>query len=98
MGLLTDLLSVLLVGGAAVAGTAALGYACYKTYKYLTADRVKEAAREKFPRALKVIIQERKKNSVKCGVFGRNNQQLDSMELGGEMVSDRLRPGYEIYL
>ena len=60
---------------------------------------VKEQVKQKVPGAFKMIIQEKRKNSVDVGIFSKNNQPLSKMRIeSNDGVSNELRLGQEYYL
>ena len=84
----------LLVGG--IAGAALLTIA---VDYFLTEDTLKESVREQEPDALKVLIKEKKKNAVNVGIFGKDNEHLNDMEITtSKGVSHSLHKGKKIYL
>lgn len=91
-----SILSILLGAAAGVA----IGYATYKIVGVINRRRIEQAAKEKFDRAFKAIIKEKKKNAVKVGIFDSNNTVIASdytIESDQGVASD-IYVGQTIYL
>ena len=66
----------------------------------LDASSIKKEVNARYPEALKILIQQKKRNSIKVGIF---NEYDDEIETGVEISSTRgiskeLYVGQEIYL
>lgn len=84
----------LLAGG--IAGAALLTIA---VDYFLDEDALRESVREQEPDAFKMLIKEKKKNTVNVGIFDEDNEHLDDMEITtSKGVSRSLRKGKTIYL
>ena len=84
----------LLLGG--IAGAALLTMA---VDYFLNEDTLADAVREEVPDAFKILIKEKKKNTVNVGIFDEDNEHLDDMEITtSKGVSRNLRKGKTIYL
>lgn len=66
----------------------------------LDEDSIKNEVRNQFPKALYLLIQEKKKKAVNVGIFGDNNYKIqNSIEISSNQgVSDSLYVGQKIYL
>lgn len=100
MGLLTDIVLGVLGAGVAAAATGAAVYGAYKLYKYITAEIIQEEARKKYAKAFKARIKAKKDagKTLFVDVFGRDNEQLGTMEMQAEEAPQKLYVGQEIYL
>lgn len=84
----------LLAGG--IAGAALLTIA---VDYFLDEDALRESVGEQEPDAFKMLIKEKKKNSVNVGIFDEDNEHLDDMEITtSKGVSRSLHKGKTIYL
>ena len=92
-------LDVLCGLGAVLAAGVAVTAAAIVVNEYLDKRALQKAVRQKAPNALKAKIYEMKSKAVKVGVFGEQNQELDTLEIQAERgISDDLRVGQEISL
>lgn len=93
--MLSDLLKILLpaaVGVAAVAGLAAV------TVKVVNERTLRKKAKEKYEKAFKLLIMEKKRNAVKVGIFDEKQYKLGEMEVrSDEEVSDSISVNQVIY-
>ena len=66
----------------------------------LDEDSVGKQIKNKYPDALKLLIQEKKKNAVKVGIFGEYDKEIETgVEItSSQGVSDNLYVGQLIYL
>lgn len=67
---------------------------------FLDEKEVRENVRKKCPEALKAVIQEKKKNAIKVGIYKNNDREISSeMEITtSKGVSDNLHVGKIIML
>lgn len=81
-------------------GGGLLGAAIFLTVDYfLSSDTLSDAVKEKEPDAFKVLIKEKKKNAVNVGIFDKDNEHLNDMEIiSNKGVSRSLRKGQTIYV
>ena len=81
-------------------GGGLLGAAIFLTVDYfLSSDTLSEAVREKEPDAFKVLIKEKKKNAVNVGIFDKDNEHINDMEITtSKGVSKSLHKGQTIYV
>lgn len=85
---LTAAAAALIGGGVALITTAIIG-------EFF----IKKEVKKKCPEAFKVLILEKKKKAVKCGIFDCDDDYLDEMEFESEKgVSSKIYVGQEIYL
>ncbi len=86
------------IATAAVAGGAALiGY--YVTKLIIDEFFIEKEVRKKCPEAFKVLIIEKKRKAIKCGIFDSYDEELGEMEFESEKgVSRDIYVGQEIYL
>ncbi|MGN0223120.1 MAG: hypothetical protein ACI4AM_03730 [Muribaculaceae bacterium] len=87
-----------LLFGAAVG--AAVGAATITIIDIIDQRSIQKAAKEQFKQALKAIIKEKKKNAVKVGIFGPDDNEIESdFEIESEKgVSSNLYVGQVIRL
>lgn len=100
MGLLSDIILGVLGAGVAAAATGAAVYGAYKLYKYITAETIIEEARKKCPKGLKARVMAKKNGgrTLFVDVYGRDNEQIDTMVLEAEVPPQKLYVGQEIPL
>lgn len=81
-------------------GGGLLGAAIFLTVDYfLSSDTLSDAVREKEPDAFKVLIKEKKKNAVNVGIFDKDNEHINDMEITtSKGVSKSLHKGQTIYV
>ena len=81
-------------------GGGLLGAAIFLTVDYfLSSDTISDAVTEEEPDAFKALIKEKKKNAVNVGIFDKNNEHLNDMEItSSKGVSRSLRKGQTIYV
>lgn len=67
---------------------------------FLDEDSIGNEIHTHYPEALKLLIQEKKSNAVKVGIFGKNEEEIETgVEItSSQGVSDNLYVGQEIYL
>ena len=64
---------------------------------FLSEDKLVEEVEEQYPDAFKLLIKEKKKNAVNVGVFDKDNEHLDDVEItSSKGVSKSLRKGQVI--
>lgn len=81
--------------GLAAVGLAA--YGTYKIYKKITAKDIRDAVREKCPKAFSAVIKEKKQNAVKVGIFDWADEQIGEMVVkSDEGVDANLREGLKL--
>ena len=68
--------------------------------KIIDATSVGDEVKEKYPNALKILIQEKKKHAVNVGIFGEYEERIkDSVDITSDKgVSDELYVGQVIWL
>ena len=59
---------------------------------------VKEQVRQKVPAAFKMLIQEKKHNAIKVGIFNDVGAPICPMTIEGDGVGDDIRVGQTIYM
>lgn len=67
---------IALLFGAAVG--AAVGCAVIKIFDIIDQRSIQKAAKEKFKQAIKAIIKEKMKNAVKVGIYGPEDNEIES--------------------
>jgi len=84
----------------ALAGVALAGAASYVVYKKITADAIKEKARQLGKsEAFKAMIKSKNTRRVKVGIFDRNENEIADFSMESEGgVSENLRVGQYLYL
>lgn len=91
-----------LIGGAVggVVGGAAGALIGWAIEVFLDEDSIKNEVQTHYPDALKLLIQEKKKNAVKVGIFEENKEDIATeIEISSSQgVSNNLYVGQEIYL
>lgn len=105
MFIIDDLLLLLgstLIGGAVggLVGGAAGALISFVIDVFLDVDSIGEEIQIHYPDALKLLIQEKKKNAVKVGIFGEYDKEIETcVEItSSQGVSDNLYVGQLIYL
>ncbi len=101
MFLIDDLLFIAgsaIVGG--LIGGAAGSVIGYAIGFFLDEISLGDEVRNHYPDALKLLIQEKKHNAVKVGIFGEYGEEIENgVEISSSQgVSDNLYVGQEIYL
>lgn len=77
-----------------------LGATIFLTVDYFISKKtLVENVGDEYPNAFKILIKEKKKNAVNVGVFDKNNEHLDDVEItSSKGVSNSLRKGQTIYV
>lgn len=101
MFLIDDILFIAgcaLVGGAV--GGAAGAVIGFAVGFFLDEESLGNEVQVRYPEALKILIQKKKKNAVNVGIFGINDEEIETgIEISSSQgVSDNLYVGQEIYL
>ena len=98
IGAILYFLGCVAAGGAA--GFAAGSTIAWAIGKIIDADTLKDEVKVKYQDALKLRIQEKKKNAVNVGIFGENEDCIeDSVDITSDKgVSDELYVGQVILL
>lgn len=90
--MLLDLLKILIPAAAVVAGVAVV------TAKVINERTLRKKAKEKYEKAFKLLIIEKKRNAVNVGIFDKNQCKLGELEVRSEAeVSDSISVGQVIY-
>ncbi len=86
------------VGGAV--GGAAGAFLGFVIDVFLDEDSIGDEVLVHYPDALKLLIQEKKSNAVKVGIFGEYDEEIETgVEISSSQgISDNLYVGQEIYL
>ncbi|MCR5568050.1 MAG: hypothetical protein K6G31_02120 [Paludibacteraceae bacterium] len=96
MFLIDDL--IFLTGCALVGGSIG-GTVGFLVGVFLDEDTIKDEVKVKYPDALKLMIEEKKKKAVNVGIFGDSGKIASGIEIQSEKgVSDNLYVGQTIYL
>lgn len=105
MFLIDDLL---IIGGATLLGGAlggAVGGAAgaligFVIDVFLDEDSIGDEVHIRYPEAFKLLIQEKKSNAVKVGIFGEYDEEIETgVEIASSQgISENLYVGQEIYL
>ena len=77
-----------------------LGATIFLTVDYfISKTTLVENVGDEYPNAFKILIKEKKKNAVNVGIFDKNNEHLDDVEItSSKGVSNSLRKGQTIYV
>lgn len=67
---------------------------------FLDEDSIGDEVHVRYPDAIKLLIQEKKNNAVKVGIFGEYDEEIETgVEItSSQGISDNLYVGQEIYL
>lgn len=66
---------------------------------FLSEDKLVEEVEEQYPDAFKLLIKEKKKNTVNVGIFDEDDEHLDDVEITSTKgVSKSLRKGKVIFV
>ena len=77
-----------------------LGATIFLTVDYfISKETLVENDEDEYPDAFKLLIKEKKKNAVNVGIFDKDNEHLDDVEItSSKGVSKSLRKGQVIYV
>lgn len=97
MFLIDDLL---IIGAAALVGGVVGGGITVLIDVFIDENSIGDKIHARYPDALKLLIQEKKSNAVKVGIFGEYDKEIETgIEISSSQgVSDNLYVGQEIYL
>ena len=66
---------------------------------FISKETLVENVEDEYPDAFKLLIKEKKKNAVNVGIFDKDNEHLDDVEItSSKGVSKSLRKGQVIYV